>query len=280
MTVGQWRAAGARPARSSFAARGRRHTGRTTCVVTAKTKASRRRSRAGSSPNSLSTALTGARRCGAMPLDGPSLANPVRIVKYASIALPSNSAKAGSEVRDVMSSTGHRGGPRRRQGHADEIAAAQGAAPAGRALDDRSRAAPAAAASRRSARWWCWRPTWRMSPPRSSAAPQPATIAFQEPQLGTGHALMVARDHLPPSGEVLVLYGDTPLLTPPTLDPAAGGPARGRRRGRGARHAPARSGGLRPARVRRPRAGGDRRGAPCRRGAQAGRPVQRRHHGV
>ena len=47
--------------------------------------------------------------------------------------------------------------------------------------------------------------------------PQPATIAFQEPQLGTGHALMVARDHLPPSGEVLVLYGDTPLLLPASL---------------------------------------------------------------
>ena len=47
--------------------------------------------------------------------------------------------------------------------------------------------------------------------------PQPATIAFQEPQLGTGHALMVARDHLTPSGDVLVLYGDTPLLLPATL---------------------------------------------------------------
>ena len=47
--------------------------------------------------------------------------------------------------------------------------------------------------------------------------PQPATVAFQEPQLGTGHALMVARDHLPPSGEVLVLYGDTPLLLPASL---------------------------------------------------------------
>jgi bifunctional UDP-N-acetylglucosamine pyrophosphorylase/glucosamine-1-phosphate N-acetyltransferase len=47
--------------------------------------------------------------------------------------------------------------------------------------------------------------------------PLPATIVFQEPQLGTGHALLVARDHLPPAGEVLVLYGDTPLLTPATL---------------------------------------------------------------
>jgi bifunctional UDP-N-acetylglucosamine pyrophosphorylase/glucosamine-1-phosphate N-acetyltransferase len=48
-------------------------------------------------------------------------------------------------------------------------------------------------------------------------APQPATIVLQEPQLGTGHALMAARDHLPSSGDVLVLYADTPLLTVPTL---------------------------------------------------------------
>jgi bifunctional UDP-N-acetylglucosamine pyrophosphorylase / glucosamine-1-phosphate N-acetyltransferase len=48
-------------------------------------------------------------------------------------------------------------------------------------------------------------------------APQPATIVFQEPQLGTGHALLAARDQLPAAGEVLVLYGDTPLLTSATL---------------------------------------------------------------
>jgi bifunctional UDP-N-acetylglucosamine pyrophosphorylase/glucosamine-1-phosphate N-acetyltransferase len=47
--------------------------------------------------------------------------------------------------------------------------------------------------------------------------PQPAAIAIQDPQLGTGHALMVARDHLPDAGDVLVLYGDTPLLTAATL---------------------------------------------------------------
>ena len=49
------------------------------------------------------------------------------------------------------------------------------------------------------------------------SGPQPATIVFQEPQRGTGHALLVARDQLPATGEVLVLYGDTPLLTPATL---------------------------------------------------------------
>jgi bifunctional UDP-N-acetylglucosamine pyrophosphorylase/glucosamine-1-phosphate N-acetyltransferase len=47
--------------------------------------------------------------------------------------------------------------------------------------------------------------------------PQPVAIALQEPQLGTGHALMVARQHLPPGGDVLVLYGDVPLPTPATL---------------------------------------------------------------
>jgi bifunctional UDP-N-acetylglucosamine pyrophosphorylase/glucosamine-1-phosphate N-acetyltransferase len=48
--------------------------------------------------------------------------------------------------------------------------------------------------------------------------PLPAEIALQEPQLGTGHALMAAREHLPPEGEVLVLYGDTPLVTAATLE--------------------------------------------------------------
>jgi bifunctional UDP-N-acetylglucosamine pyrophosphorylase/glucosamine-1-phosphate N-acetyltransferase len=45
----------------------------------------------------------------------------------------------------------------------------------------------------------------------------PAEIVIQEPQLGTGHALMVARDALPEEGVVLVLYGDTPLIEPDTL---------------------------------------------------------------
>lgn len=45
----------------------------------------------------------------------------------------------------------------------------------------------------------------------------PTSIAIQEPQLGTGHALMAAQDQLPAEGDVLVLYGDTPLLTAGTL---------------------------------------------------------------
>ncbi|MEZ4648941.1 MAG: NTP transferase domain-containing protein [Candidatus Eisenbacteria bacterium] len=42
--------------------------------------------------------------------------------------------------------------------------------------------------------------------------------ATQEPQLGTGHAVMCAREHLEGlSGNLLVLYGDVPLLRPATL---------------------------------------------------------------
>jgi bifunctional UDP-N-acetylglucosamine pyrophosphorylase/glucosamine-1-phosphate N-acetyltransferase len=47
--------------------------------------------------------------------------------------------------------------------------------------------------------------------------PIAARIAIQEPALGTGHALMAARQDLPDSGEVLVVYGDTPLVTAATL---------------------------------------------------------------
>ncbi len=42
-------------------------------------------------------------------------------------------------------------------------------------------------------------------------------IAIQEPALGTGHALMAAREQIGPAGKVLVLYGDTPLVTAATL---------------------------------------------------------------
>lgn len=45
-----------------------------------------------------------------------------------------------------------------------------------------------------------------------------AQIVVQDPPLGTGHAVAVACPKLPPQGAVLVLYGDTPLLTRPTLE--------------------------------------------------------------
>jgi bifunctional UDP-N-acetylglucosamine pyrophosphorylase/glucosamine-1-phosphate N-acetyltransferase len=49
---------------------------------------------------------------------------------------------------------------------------------------------------------------------RSRLAP---AVALQEPQLGTGHALMAAKALLPEAGTVLVMFGDTPLLTGATL---------------------------------------------------------------
>ncbi len=48
-------------------------------------------------------------------------------------------------------------------------------------------------------------------------APVSTSIAIQDPPLGTGHALMAAQDSLPATGDILVLYGDTPLLTADTL---------------------------------------------------------------
>lgn len=41
--------------------------------------------------------------------------------------------------------------------------------------------------------------------------------ALQEPQLGTGHAVMQAADHLDESAPTLILYGDVPLTRPETL---------------------------------------------------------------
>jgi len=43
--------------------------------------------------------------------------------------------------------------------------------------------------------------------------------ALQEPQLGTGHAVMQALPQLEPEGTVLVLYGDVPLTEAATLRP-------------------------------------------------------------
>ena len=48
-------------------------------------------------------------------------------------------------------------------------------------------------------------------------SPLTPSVAIQEPALGTGHALMAARGQLAPEGRVLVLYGDTPLVTAETL---------------------------------------------------------------
>ncbi|NTV96081.1 MAG: bifunctional UDP-N-acetylglucosamine diphosphorylase/glucosamine-1-phosphate N-acetyltransferase GlmU [Thiobacillus sp.] len=41
--------------------------------------------------------------------------------------------------------------------------------------------------------------------------------ALQEPQLGTGHAVQQALPHVDMAGDVLILYGDVPLIRPETL---------------------------------------------------------------
>jgi len=53
---------------------------------------------------------------------------------------------------------------------------------------------------------------------RQILSPQGVGFAVQQEQKGTGHAVLMARDILPPGADlVLVLYGDTPLLSAKTL---------------------------------------------------------------
>src|SRR5476651_2589935 len=47
--------------------------------------------------------------------------------------------------------------------------------------------------------------------------PQPVSTALQEPQLGTGHAVMQALPELDDSVPTLILYGDVPLTTSASL---------------------------------------------------------------
>ena len=112
-----------------------------------------------------------------------------------------------------------------------------------------------------------------------------ATTFVQEQRLGTGHAVLAAKKALAAApDQVLVMYGDTPLVTAATLKKMRAG-ACPRCRPGGAGLPPGRSGPLRPAdhgwqtarcdpRVQRRHAGGARdRLLQCRRhGVLAGRP--------
>lgn len=52
---------------------------------------------------------------------------------------------------------------------------------------------------------------------REALAGHEVVWARQEPQLGTGHAVLQALPHLDPDGQTLVLYGDVPLIRPDSL---------------------------------------------------------------
>ena len=52
---------------------------------------------------------------------------------------------------------------------------------------------------------------------REALAAEPVTWVEQTGRLGTGHALLQAMPHVPDDHQVLVLYGDVPLLDPDTL---------------------------------------------------------------
>ena len=106
--------------------------------------------------------------------------------------------------------------PRRGQGHADEIGRAQGAAPDRRprrcsticigVLEGsarRARSSSSAAAASRS---------------RPLVEARGGEVVVQEPQLGTAHAVRQAEAALAGfDGDVLILYGDTPLIEAETM---------------------------------------------------------------
>jgi len=48
--------------------------------------------------------------------------------------------------------------------------------------------------------------------------PNDVKIYLQEPQLGTGHAVMCAKDFISPDQDLLILYGDVPLLKRETIE--------------------------------------------------------------
>jgi len=52
---------------------------------------------------------------------------------------------------------------------------------------------------------------------RESLAAPDISWVRQEPQLGTGHAVLLALPHIDPAAHVLVLYGDVPLIRSATL---------------------------------------------------------------
>lgn len=53
---------------------------------------------------------------------------------------------------------------------------------------------------------------------KKSIESETVTTVLQEERLGTGHAVMCAVEELPESGQVMVLCGDTPLITGESLD--------------------------------------------------------------
>jgi len=52
---------------------------------------------------------------------------------------------------------------------------------------------------------------------REAVAGTGINFVLQQPQRGTGHALMVARDAIAPYDQVIVLSGDAPFITPETI---------------------------------------------------------------
>ncbi len=52
--------------------------------------------------------------------------------------------------------------------------------------------------------------------------PEDVKVFYQKEQLGTGHAVMCARDFIDPNDDLLILYGDVPLISEKTINSLIG----------------------------------------------------------
>ena len=144
--------------------------------------------------------------------------------------------------------------PRGRQGHADEVRPAEGAAPAGRPAHHRARPPHGRSRSTRRRRRWSSGTAPTRCAPRSRRRPA-LQFVVQSPQLGTGHALLQTEPLLAgKKGTVLLLYADVPLLAVGHARAARRVASHDARRGDGAHGRARRSVRLRPHRPRRRRA--------------------------
>ena len=53
---------------------------------------------------------------------------------------------------------------------------------------------------------------------REAIGEQKVKFAIQKEQLGTGHAVMQAEDFIDENKDIVILYGDTPLITAETIE--------------------------------------------------------------
>ena len=177
---------------------------------------------------------------------GAVACSPVKLLQFRDAAQANQGRASGRRRRPQPAVDRHSG---RRPGQAHAVGSAQGAAAAGRHAAARA----CAGAGGRADAGLDPRGLWprRRAGARTASTTARLHWALQAEQLGTGHALQQAMPDIPDAHQVLVLYGDVPLLRAETLRGLID--ACGARRHGAADRAACRPERLRPHRARRTR---------------------------